>query len=156
MQYIYASTFNMLVMTVLLVVIVSAQIFLFDPTPVISLGFFNQSINNRNKQTTLFVILQLGKAPEKIRLRRSPMCEPLRHCWLQKISPILRKSVYQRIGGIFQSKQFPPKPPLLPSSLLSTTKCTERESVIGWMCPIEENSTLKLFKLMQLLPHGKF
>ena len=65
MQYIYASTFNMLVMTVLLVVIVSAQIFLFDPTPVISLGFFNQSINNRNKQTTLFEILPVEKAPEK-------------------------------------------------------------------------------------------
>ena len=52
-------------MTVLLVIIVSAQIFLFDPTPVISLGFFNQSINNRNKQTTLFEILLLEKAPEK-------------------------------------------------------------------------------------------
>ena len=92
MQYIYASTFNMLVMTVLLVVIVSPQIFLFDPTPVISLGFFNQSINNRNKQTTLFMILLLRKAPEKrnsIRLRRSPICEPLCHCWLQKIPLIL-------------------------------------------------------------------
>ena len=34
--------------------------------PVISLGFFNQSINNRNKQTILSIILLLGRRQKNV------------------------------------------------------------------------------------------